>query len=166
MSGSVTLRRYTPNDEAETIALWVETWQAAYPHIDFSARRDFLRMRWQEAMPVVVLALVEGAITGLITVEAETGYVDQLAVSPRAWGSPIAAMLMDEVKRLSPRRLHLLVNQDNARAIRFYEKQGFVNTGPDKDPRTGTPVFRMRWAPHDVGEGGCVSAANSDKMTI
>ena len=145
MSGAITLRRYTAADEAETIALWVETWQAAYPHIDFAARRDFLRERWQEAMPVVVLATVAGAITGFITVEPDTGYVDQLAVAPRAWGSPVAGTLMDEAKHMSPARLHLLVNQDNARAIRFYEKQGFVNAGPSRDPRTGTPVFVMRW---------------------
>ena len=41
----------------------------------------------------------------------------------------------------------LLVNKDNARAIRFYEKHGFVYAGEDKNPVSGKPVNRMSWRP-------------------
>jgi len=44
----------------------------------------------------------------------------------------------------------LLVNKDNARAIRFYEKQGFVYAGKDKNPVSGKPVTRMAWRPRDA----------------
>jgi putative acetyltransferase len=56
-------------------------------------------------------------------------------------------MLLDEAKRLSPARLDLLVNKDNARAIAFYEKHGFAMAGEDVNPVSGRPVFRMGWRP-------------------
>ena len=40
-----------------------------------------------------------------------------------------------------------LVNQDNGRAIAFYEKNGFEMAGDDVNPTSGRPVFRMRWRP-------------------
>jgi putative acetyltransferase len=46
---------------------------------------------------------------------------------------------------LSPDRITLLVNTDNARAIRFYERNGFVHAGGDVNPTSGRPVVRMEW---------------------
>ena len=46
-------------------------------------------------------------------------------------------LLLDEAKRLSPKGLELLVNKDNFRAIRFYEKHGFIYAGEDKNPVSG-----------------------------
>ena len=47
-------------------------------------------------------------------------------VSPRSLGLRLATALVDEAKRLSPGGVTLLVNKDNARAIRFYERNGFA----------------------------------------
>jgi putative acetyltransferase len=38
-----------------------------------------------------------------------------------------------------------LVNSDNARAIRFYARNGFVHAGEDVNPTSGRPVLRMQW---------------------
>jgi putative acetyltransferase len=46
---------------------------------------------------------------------------------------------------LSPDCITLLVNADNARAIRFYERNGFVHAGEDVNPTSGRPVLRMEW---------------------
>jgi putative acetyltransferase len=54
-------------------------------------------------------------------------------------------MLVNEAKRLSPDRITLLVNTDNTRAIRFYQRNGFVNAGGDVNPTSGKPVLRMEW---------------------
>ena len=148
MSAPFALRRYTEADEAEAVSLWVESWQAVYPQIDFVGRREMLRRRWHDEIappPIIVLAVTAERIVGFITVEPERGYVDQLAVAPQAWGTPIAAALMNEAKRLSPALLELNVNQDNTRAIRFYEKHGFTKTGEGVNPRSGLPIFYMRW---------------------
>ncbi len=68
-------------------------------------------------------------------------------VAPEQWGSGLALALLDEAKRLSPAGLELLVNKDNARAIRFYEKHGFVYAGDAVNPVSGKPVNKMAWRP-------------------
>lgn len=142
------LRPYTPADEDAAIELWRRTWQQHYPHLDFNARVNWWRERWrQELIPVahIVVAEIDGMLAGFVTVDTKTMYLDQIVVAPEHWGSDIALQLLDEAKRLSPRGLDLLVNKDNARAIRFYEKHGFVYAGEDKNPVSGIAVNRMTW---------------------
>ena len=143
------LRPYTPADEDATIELWRRTWQLTYPQIDFSARVDWWRERWRsELVPSADIVVAEAAdgLVGFVTVNRTTGYLDQIVVAPRHWGSRIAEMLLAEAKRLSPRRLELHVNKDNARAVRFYQKHGFTIAGEDVNARSGAPVYLMRWA--------------------
>jgi putative acetyltransferase len=143
-----TLRRYEAADEDAAIELWRRSWQTAYPHIDFAARVDWWRKRWRDelvAQATIVVAMVDGGLAGYVTVDPRNGYLDQIVVAPELWGGEIAAALLGEAKRLSPSRLDLLVNQDNARAIRFYEKHGFVFAGDDVNPVSGRPVNRMSW---------------------
>ena len=66
-------------------------------------------------------------------------------VAPDQWGSELGNRLVAEAKRLSPDRITLLVNSDNARAIRFYERNGFVDAGEDVNPTSGRPVLKMQW---------------------
>jgi len=48
-------------------------------------------------------------------------------------------------KRRSPDGVTLLVNADNFRAIRFYERNGFVHAGEDVNPGSKRPVLKMAW---------------------
>jgi putative acetyltransferase len=142
------LRPYSPADEDAAIELWRRTWAQHYPHIDFNARVGWWRERWRnELLPVarVVMALNDEAMVGFVTVDPKTRYLDQIVVAPEHWGSSIALALLDEAKRLSPDGLELLVNKDNARAIRFYQKHGFVYAGEDKNPVSGIAVNKMTW---------------------
>jgi len=144
----LTLRPYTAADEDAAIELWRRTWQKHYPHIDFAARVPWWRERWRkELVPVATITLAEreGTIIGFVTVDRKSRYLDQFVVAPEAWGSDVAKALMDEAKRQSPTGLDLLVNKDNARAIRFYEKHGFAYAGEDKNPVSGIAVNRMTW---------------------
>ena len=143
-----TLRPYAAADEDAAIELWRRTWQKHYAHIDFDARVAWWRGRWRkELVPAarIVLAEIDGAMAGFVTVDPKTTYLDQIVVAPEHWGSDIALALLDEAKRLSPNGLYLLVNKDNFRAIRFYEKHGFVYAGEDKNPVSGLAVSRMAW---------------------
>jgi putative acetyltransferase len=142
-----TMRGYTVGDEDAAVALWLRTWQAAYPAIDFAARLGWWRERWRkELVPNAAIMVAEetGALVGFVTIDANA-YLDQLVVSPDRWGSRLADALVDEAKRLSPDSITLLVNEDNARAIRFYERNGFVHAGQDVNPTSGRPVLKMVW---------------------
>jgi putative acetyltransferase len=145
---AITLRPYTHADEDIAIELWRRTWAHHFPHIDFNARVNWWRERWrQDLIPVahVVIALKEDVLVGFVTVDPATRYLDQIVVAPEHWGSGIAEALLIEAKRLSPDGLELLVNKDNARAIRFYEKHDFSYSGEDKNPVSGIAVNRMKW---------------------
>jgi putative acetyltransferase len=146
----VSLRPYDARDEEASVALWLRTWQAAYPELDFAERLDWWRKRWRnELVPVaeVVIAEVDGKMAGFVTVDPKTLYLDQLVVAPDHWRSGFGAALLAEAKRISPTGLDLDVNTDNARALSFYRKEGFSITGNGKNPISGKPVYRMSWRP-------------------
>lgn len=143
-----TLRPYTAADENAAIELWRRTWSKHYPHLDFNARQPWWRERWRnELVPLarIIVAELNGNIIGFVTVDPKTMYLDQIVVAPEHWGSDVAATLLNEAKRISPKGIDLLVNKDNFRAIRFYEKHGFVHAGEDNNPVSGLPVNRMAW---------------------
>lgn len=147
-------RPYRAEDEAAAIELWHRTWQEAYPEIDFASRLDWWRERWRnDLVPKAAIVVAEQAdeLIGFVTIDG-AGYLDQLVVSPDHWGSKLADTLVDEAKRLSPAGITLLVNKDNARAIRFYERSGFRHAGEDVNPTSGRPVLRMAWGPRSSSQ--------------
>jgi putative acetyltransferase len=145
-----TLRPYTSADEEAAIELWLRTWQIAFPQIDFATRVDWWRQRWhEELVPIATITVAEasGQMLGFVTVDPATFDLDQLVVAPEAWGIGVAAALIADAKRISPDGLDLHVNTDNARAIRFYEREGFVISGEALNWRSGAPVHKMSWRP-------------------
>lgn len=147
MAEKIHLRPYRVDDEEAAIALWRQTWQQAYPGINFAERTPWWRERWRnELVPNAAIIVAEQALAliGFVTIDAK-GYLDQLVVAPDRWGSELAEHLINEAKRLSPDRITLLVNTDNARAIRFYERSGFIHAGEDVNPTSGRPVLKMEW---------------------
>jgi putative acetyltransferase len=147
MTAPFHLRPYRVDDEDAAIGLWRDTWQQAYPSINFTARVPWWRERWRNELVAnakIIVAEQEGRLVGFVTIDA-SGYLDQLVVASDRWGSNLATALVDEAKRLSPAGITLLVNTDNARAIRFYERSGFVHAGEDVNPTSGRPVLKMAW---------------------
>lgn len=143
------LRPYRGDDEDAAIALWLESWTKAYSSIDFAARVAWWRERWRgELVPQAAIIVAEqaGSLIGFVTIDP-SGYLDQLVVGTDYWGSDLGNALMAEARRLSPSGITLKVNADNARAIRFYERNGFAHAGPDVNPTSGRPVLKMQWMP-------------------
>jgi len=148
VAGETILRPYTAADEDAAIELWRRTWALHYPNIDFDARAPWWRERWRkELVPNAQIVLAEraGALIGFVTIDPNTGYLDQIVVAPEHWGASVALTLLNEAKRLSPKGIELMVNKDNTRAIRFYEKHGFVFAREGHNPVSGRPVNWMRW---------------------
>ena len=149
-ASALKVRPCTAADEDAAIELWQRSWQDAYPDIDFAARVGWWRERWRDELvphAKILVAEMDGMLEGFVTVDPNTGYLDQIVVAPEFWGSNVAGLLLDAGKLISPARLDLLVNKDNGRAIAFYEKHGFIMAGDDVNPVSGRPVFRMQWRP-------------------
>lgn len=142
------VRDYRDEDCEAAIALWRRAWDTALPEINFSSRLEWWRERWVgELVPKNRIRIAEdnGRLTGFIVIDPGSGYLDQIAVAPEDWSTGVATRLMDEAKRISPARILLEVNKENARAIRFYERAGFERTGERLNPRSGRPTWCYSW---------------------
>jgi putative acetyltransferase len=147
---AVSLRPYEAKDEDAAVALWLRSWQVAYPELDFASRLDWWRERWRNELTKsadIVIAETGDELIGFVTVDPQACYLDQIVVAPEHWASGVGSALIAVAKQLSPSALELHVNTDNARAIRLYQKLGFGITGDGVNPISGKPVHRMRWTP-------------------
>jgi putative acetyltransferase len=146
----VIVRPMRAEDLAQTLDMWVAAWQVAYPTIDFKARRGWTADRIAELERSGSRSFVaerNDRIVGALVVNPDTGYLDQLVVATECQGRGIAAILLAEARRVTRGGLDLHVNQDNARAIAFYQKHDFQTVGEDVNPRSGAPIYRMSWRP-------------------
>jgi putative acetyltransferase len=145
------LRRYdAARDENASVALWLRSWEATYPDIDFAGRLEWWRERWRLTLvpaAEIMIAEANGVMIGFVTVDPRTLYLDQIVVAPQHWGTGVGPALIAEAKRISPQGLDLDVNTDNARARAFYAREGFVVIGTGKNPISGKPVCRLSWRP-------------------
>ncbi len=138
----------SPAAREALLDLWVAAWAEAMPAIDFAARRAWFAARVDEHLAggaVLLEARADGALAGYALVNPGTGYLDQVAVLPARKGQGVASALLEQAKRLSPEGLDLHVNRDNARALRLYERHGFAVVGEGVNPRSGLPIYAMRW---------------------
>lgn len=136
-------------DLSALIDLWVASWRKAMPQIDFEARRTWFRDHLSgletDGFQTICAFDTQGSLLGFVTVNPQTHDLAQLAVTPEAWGSGVAPWLLAEARRLSPQALVLDVNEDNPRAIRFYEREGFAHIGDGVNAISGLKTRRMRW---------------------
>jgi putative acetyltransferase len=136
-------------DGAELIELWLASWSATYPGIDFETRRDWfgehLTLLRAQGCITLVARGETGTLAGFVIFNRISGWLDQLAVHPDAFGTGAARALMAEVIRLSPGFLQLDVNADNVRALAFYERAGFRRTGEGVNPNSGARTLSLEW---------------------
>lgn len=150
MTIDILLRPYRADDMESAIALWQRAWAAAMPEIDFAARQPWWRERWNtKLVPNYTITVAEraGRVIGFLAVDPASGWLDQMVVDPALWGTGIAKTLIAEAKRMAPRGIGLDVNQSNGRAVRFYERMGFVRSGAGTNAVSGTPTWIYAWKP-------------------
>jgi putative acetyltransferase len=148
--GPARLRRRQEVDWPALLDLWVASWRATYPAIDFDARREWLtrqiaRLEAEGAITLCLTADDPHKLAGFVVINPETGWLDQICVSPAHYGDGSGDMLMAAARAASPGRVRLDVNADNRRAIRFYERRGFVPVGRGANTLSGRPTLMMEW---------------------
>jgi len=147
---STTLRPRVDGDWAAMLDLWVASWRATFPEIDFDARRDWLtrQIMTLEADGAVTLCLFSDqppVLAGFVVINPATGWLDQICVGPAHFGEGYGEMLMDAARSAAPDVVRLDVNADNDRAIRFYERRGFVQIGRGANTLSGRATIMMEW---------------------
>ena len=146
------MRRARQEDAAAVAEVHVRTWQAAYEHIFGAERLDELdvepRLRgWERALAErpdepVLLAEQEGRVVAFASVgpsrdEPGEGELYAIYALPSAWGGGAGPALMREslalLRELGYRSATLWVLEDNPRARRFYEREGWTLDGTRRE---------------------------------
>jgi ribosomal protein S18 acetylase RimI-like enzyme len=158
------LVRAARREDAAAIAdVHVLTWQAAYEDV-FGAERlagigDRRRAQWDEWLTdpqsawQVSVAEEAGRVVGFVSVgesrdEAGKGELFAIYVLPEAWGSGAGSALMEsaleELRGYSSATLWVL--EDNPRARRFYEREGWLLDGGRREEELlGVTVTEVRY---------------------
>ncbi|AUX77288.1 GCN5 family acetyltransferase [Sinorhizobium americanum] len=103
---------------------------------------------------VIIIAESRGEIAGFLAL-AEEQFVSALYLDPSYRGAGIGAALLSEAKRRAKGELKLWTFAENARAQRFYERQGFVpirRTSGDNEE--GLPDILYLWRAEPLSGGG------------
>ncbi len=146
----ITLRPGQDADRPAMAQLWVASWARTLPEIDFNARVEWLAQHLDALLAggaCLLVAQCGARVGGFVVIHPETGYLDQLSVHPDFWGQGMAEALMERARLLSPTLVALDVNQENPRAVRFYEKMGLTIVGEGENPASNRRTFRMEWRP-------------------
>lgn len=132
-------------DLAAVRALLVETWHATYDDIYGAERVTEITNEWHSIASLMArlvkpssefLVADDGKrIGGMAFAEAVDGggvvMLRQLYVLPSLQGRGIGGMLLDEIIESFPEahRIRLEVEEKNARAVAFYQANGFIQAG-------------------------------------
>jgi len=159
----VLVRPARPEDAAEIADVHVLTWQTAYEHV-FGAERlagigERRRAQWAEWPPgsrpgrQVFVAEEGGRIVGFISLgdsrdEPGKGELFAIYVLPEAWGSGAGPALMTTALEAlgGYSSASLWVLEDNPRARRFYEREGWILDGGHREEEIlGVTVAEVRY---------------------
>jgi ribosomal protein S18 acetylase RimI-like enzyme len=162
----VDIRRARLDDAAAIAEVHVRTWQAAYEHvfgakrlagIDRAGREGLARRFATDAEYDAFVADDEGTIVGFVACgppedEDEQRELFAIYVLPDAWGTSAATGLMhaalDAMRARGAPSAILWVLDDNPRARRFYEREGWLADGSAESEYLGltVPLVRYRMA--------------------
>jgi RimJ/RimL family protein N-acetyltransferase len=161
----VRVRRATLDDAAAIADVHVRTWQAAYEHV-FGVER-LSGVTAEQRLPMWRQILQSGEQTAFVVESDDGSVVGWCSVGPSrdddadgelwgiyvlsdAWGSGAATALMsagvEALRESGCRAVILWVLEDNPRARRFYEREGWVPDGERKqDEFLGVAVTEVRY---------------------
>jgi GNAT superfamily N-acetyltransferase len=145
----ITIRPATSSDAAAVADVYLASFHATYDfplaHTDDEVRGWIGDVVGSGGTWVAIEPL--GAVVGMMAIEP--GVLDQLYVRPDRLGEGIGRRLLDVARDRSPDGLTLYTFQVNARARRFYERNGFVADwfGDGSANEEGQPDVRYVWRP-------------------
>lgn len=137
-------------DHRDVCDLWLASGAHGFASHESGKGRNWLFMHLENlhrsgAHTACAFSRRTGGLAGFVTIDPASGWLDQIIVAQTARGSGVAALLLDEAKRMSPQRIELDVAENNQRAIHFYEREGFRKTGLAAPGEGGAKMWNMRW---------------------
>jgi putative acetyltransferase len=138
------IRYYRKTDLEEMVNIWYEASVTAHSFIPASFWALQKSTMKEKYLPLAENFIFEedGQLAGFISLVGERACA--LFVAPEMQGRGIGRVLLEHAKTLKE-RLSLTVYRENERALRFYEKCGFIAAGEEVDEFTGCVQILMEW---------------------
>lgn len=137
------IRKLQEPDVDRVMALWLGANLKAHDFVPAAYwRNNFESVK--EMLPQAEVYVYEeaGAIQGFVSLSG--GYIEGIFVSGEMQSQGIGKRLLDHMKAIKD-TLHLSVYQKNTRAIRFYQREGFVIQREGLDESAGEKEYTMLW---------------------
>lgn len=133
----MTVRRATLADAGAVVRVWHDAWHDAHdghvPEGLVAARTPItFEERVDGVLPRALVAEVDGVVAGFVAVLDEE--VELLFVDAPHRGTGVATDLLAAAEARGATWLSVVAG--NARARRFYERQGYADAGPDEETVT------------------------------
>ena len=146
----VNLHYFLRPDHHDAARIWAATSAMVLPDHEFEDRRGWLFNHIEDlhdrgASTVVAIDALNGRLRGFVTIDPDSKQLHQIVVAPEALGSGLARMLLAEARDVAPARMAVEVLRDNARALRFFEREGFRRIGEGRDELTGEVSVKLEW---------------------
>lgn len=139
------VRTLRQGDIEPVMRIWLAANLAAHSFIDKSYWvGNFAAVKALLPRAEVYVWEAAGQIQGFVG--AQGCYIAGIFVRAEARGQGVGAQLLAHLKAAKP-MLALKVYQKNERAVRFYQKQGFLVCASGVDPDTGQAEYSMEWRP-------------------
>lgn len=143
----IVVRRAAPSDVDAVAHLWHQSAVAMDGKPDVpspEALRSRIEVELQSGWELHI-ALRGQRPVGMLAVKKDEAILDQIFVLPAEQGKGVGAALMRVAKHAMPTGFKLRMAAANARARRFYEKEGLKWLGEGVHPWTSTPVHFYGW---------------------
>lgn len=137
------IRRLQKADVDRVMDLWLDTNLKAHNFVHAAYwRSNFESVK--EILPQAEVYVYEVAeeIHGFVGLSGE--YIEGIFAADEMQSQGIGKRLLDHMKAIKD-TLHLSVYQKNTRAIRFYQREGFVIQYEGLDESTGEKEYAMLW---------------------
>ena len=137
------IRRLQETDIDRVMELWLGVNLKAHDFVSAAYwRSNFEPVK--EMLPQAEVYVYEAAeeIQGFVGLTGE--YIEGIFVSGEMQSQGIGKRLLDHMKAIKD-TLYLSVYQKNTRAIRFYQREGFVIQHEGWDESTGEKEYEMIW---------------------
>ena len=143
-----TIRPARPEEYDEIARVWMNSWAST----GLEDASNFLLAKLRARIPLEVekgwslfVADDDGAIAAMLALHLPEIYLDQLFVAPEYQGRNIGRRLLGFTRQLLPAEIRLRCVRENAKAWRWYEREGFVFEKEAVEPMTGFVMKYYRW---------------------
>ena len=143
-----TIRPARSDEYDELARVWMNSWAST----GLEEASNFLLAKLRARIPIEVengwslfVADDGGTLAAMLALHRPNLYLDQLFVAPQCQGRSLGRHLLAFTRQQLPDEISLRCVRENAKAWRWYEREGFVFEKEQVDPMTGFVMKYYRW---------------------